>query len=769
MNAFNNLPISRKLMLGFGLLVVLIVISGVIGYTSLNTVTENMNHLADQEAARLQNLHDVAFNVMGARAAEEMFLKTLNTKYLDDVNRHFDAAEKSAATVAGLTIEDKDKEATVSIGEAVKETRGNFNDIVALIKRRGLTEDQGLRGEMRNSVHAIEGALLSALGGNTGGKLYADMLTLRRHEKDYLLRGDARYKDKLHTSAQTFLADLAASDLPPETKADLKNKLQAYLASFDAIVRLDTDINSRLDELEADADKLETTIETGVADAQRDMEAAQTEAAQTASTASTVLIVSILVSIIIAITLSYLITRSITRPLKEMVDAANSFRDGDFNAREIRYRSRDELGVLADAMQGMINTLRNILGEVERVAGSAARGDLTVKASVDAKGGFARLVDYTNRLVDVLRDTVIASKTMAQRVLTTSQGLASAAEEMNAGMEQLSSASQDVAEGSQKLSEMAQRSAQNLNDLLAILEQSNENARKLAENGAQVIAAAREVEEAARNAGLRFEEIQQSIEKTSQSVNEMTNSIEKVGEMGNIITDVAEQTNLLALNAAIEAARAGEAGRGFAVVADAVKNLAEQVKNAAGESIAAVNEIKEAGQTSVETASKTSNDASEGGAVLKDALNGVEKIAKNLDETEKLVEEVKTGSDKGLELIKSVVAGVDEVASVSEESSSAAEEASSAVEEQTGAIQELSSETQRLADLSQELMNQLDRFKLPEEVETQIKNVVSEVETGLLDRIGKDTHPQQPWDREPGFSLAEDKSGNGYQEGAAAT
>lgn len=75
---------------------------------------------------------------------------------------------------------------------------------------------------------------------------------------------------------------------------------------------------------------------------------------------------------------------------------------------------------------------------------------------------------------------------------------------------------------------------------------------------------------------LQLEETTKGIDRLQIESNNIEGILETIG-------GIAEQTNLLALNAAIEAARAGDQGRGFAVVADEVRSLAGRTQQSTAE------------------------------------------------------------------------------------------------------------------------------------------------------------------------------------------
>jgi len=58
------------------------------------------------------------------------------------------------------------------------------------------------------------------------------MLMMRRHEKDFMLRGDEKYGEELKKRAAELLSELKNADLPEGAKAEIAKLVDAYKTSF---------------------------------------------------------------------------------------------------------------------------------------------------------------------------------------------------------------------------------------------------------------------------------------------------------------------------------------------------------------------------------------------------------------------------------------------------------------------------------------------------------------------------------------------------------
>ena len=120
---------------------------------------------------------------------------------------------------------------------------------------------------------------------------------------------------------------------------------------------------------------------------------------------------------------------------------------------------------------------------------------------------------------------------------------------------------------------------------------------------------------------LRISALSSDLQKAAVVMGELEKDSSTIGSVLDVIRAIAEQTNLLALNAAIEAARAGEQGRGFAVVAEEVRNLAQRtadstrqieviivgLQNRTKEIVSSMQSCRQQGEASVQQAGVANN------------------------------------------------------------------------------------------------------------------------------------------------------------------
>jgi len=260
---------------------------------------------------------------------------------------------------------------------------------------------------------------------------------------------------------------------------------------------------------------------------------------------------------------------------------------------------------LTPAFLGMMESIKALVSDVERLSEGAIEGKLSVRADASKHNGeFRKVIQGVNDTLDaviapmqeagaVLRkiaDGNLASRlsgdykgdhaaikndinTMAEKLSSSmseigqsAQMLASSSEELTAVSHQMSANAEETATQSNVVSAAAEEVAKNLQTVSTATEEMTSSIKEIAKNANE---AARVATSAVRTA-----------ETTNATVAKLGESSAEIGQVIKVITSIAQQTNLLALNATIEAARAGEAGKGFAVVANEVKELAKETAKA---------------------------------------------------------------------------------------------------------------------------------------------------------------------------------------------
>ncbi len=208
---------------------------------------------------------------------------------------------------------------------------------------------------------------------------------------------------------------------------------------------------------------------------------------------------------------------------------------------------------LAAGVDGMLDANAGTIGDVQRVLGALAQGDLTQRITADYRGVFGRMRDDTNATVERLTGIM--------------QGVRGA-------VDAIGSAARDIAAGNSDLSARSEQQAASLEETAASMEELTSTVRSNAMSSQQ----ARELATGAADVAARGGEVVAQVVGQMDGISAASRQIESI--IG-VIDGIAFQTNILALNAAVEAARAGEQGRGFAVVASEVRALAQRSADAA--------------------------------------------------------------------------------------------------------------------------------------------------------------------------------------------
>jgi methyl-accepting chemotaxis protein len=174
-----------------GLMVVFMIAITVFSSYQLRNTIDRYRRLVDTEVKLLENTLDLDTRMHEARIAEMQFLLKPSPEQIEENEAQVLEMRALVDDISKLESRRGDADAAFSRSQVLSHVDAyatKFRQVAEAVLRKG-KKDDGIIGEFRVAVHNVEDIFEEA----NNVLLQKGLLMLRRHEKDYLLRGEQQY------------------------------------------------------------------------------------------------------------------------------------------------------------------------------------------------------------------------------------------------------------------------------------------------------------------------------------------------------------------------------------------------------------------------------------------------------------------------------------------------------------------------------------------------------------------------------------------------
>jgi methyl-accepting chemotaxis protein len=563
-----------------------------------------------------------AEGMLQVRRSEKDFLLRSDKKYVDTALANLDAAHKRLDDMRGRAVALGDSDVTGAIDgidQPLSDYGAAFSKLAATRISMGLTPDEGLEGELRKNVHALEDAFKALDDKDQTIRV----LMLRRHEKDFMLRRDQASLDKHAKMMGEFVGAIASSALPDADKAKLTGLADSYGKAFAAWAEAANQLQADQKVVSTSYAALEpliTTVATSAGGLSGKLEAAATDARRMSGR---IAYGTIIAATIAALGFALMVWRYVSGALTRTESWMGRLAGGDFVDSSPDMAARNEIGSMARALGGF--------------AGQLAAADQLRREAAEAEA--RRSSERTAEMRALMQSFDTSVGEIVATVSSAAQELQAAAGTLHDTAENTSERSSGVAKAAEAIAGQVQAVAAASEELTASIAEIGRGVTQSHEISTNAVGEARDA---------------------ASTVSDLAESAEKIGEVVQLIDQIASQTNLLALNATIEAARAGEAGKGFAIVASEVKNLAGQTSHATSQISEQIGRIQGATDRTVEAIRRVSDIIDKVNSIGASIATAIEEQAATTREISTRIQDVATETGRTSTSIGGVLMAAEE-------------------------------------------------------------------------------------------------------------
>ncbi|HEX3007719.1 MAG TPA: methyl-accepting chemotaxis protein [Bacteroidales bacterium] len=345
---WKNLKIGYKIGAGFFLLVLLSAIIGLLSFINMGRIQKETNSLSGEYIPTINESFQLEKNWQDIVQYSNMYDKTGDIFFLKKTKQRLDKFDQSIANLVDLTDKSENLKNSKDGFVQIQNSSASFKKVLEDYEKMNISFEENLAAiegivlqleEMRNSLslNTIEkmefiiSQIYYVVNNEKPVRLSSIEPSLKKLEQDYSRGNNAAVKQfiELTRNIQTVypqakLLQLKRIEMASNIMWDIKGTSDVGL---DKVTAMGSSTNQIIMK-----EKL-------------------------------VMSLSIIFVVLLGSGLVYLLTTSITKPIKDGIDMANSLAEGDLT-QMIEIQRKDEIGVLAHALNQVAQNFRNIINNL---------------------------------------------------------------------------------------------------------------------------------------------------------------------------------------------------------------------------------------------------------------------------------------------------------------------------------------------------------------------------------------------------------------------
>lgn len=565
-----SLSLRRKLLILLtAVIIALLLILGTTNYFS--------SHIKQLELAK-SSIQQLSIYTLQLRRNEKDFIMRKDLKYFEKFQVNF---ELLTAELNQLAIYEQNIGTNFPVEEVSQSFdlyQKKFQQLVQLMEAKGLDKNSGKYGELRSASHKLEAVFNASKDLST----QVSLLTIRRHEKDYMLRNEEKYLLKIESEISLLTAKFENNDLVIPFVDQYQSAIKEYAAinrdiGLDAYSGLKGELRSLIQLTEQ---KLNQSVSITKAYIENK------ESMANISSIAIFLVVSTFLAVFIIKLINIIIA-----PIKSAVENIEEIIENRNFSKQVKKETDDEFGEVIDAMNSFIeftHTMQTAITDLQSVSHSVEESAQNTQSHLFQQSLQCEQVSTATTQLDasaneIAKHTLVTKETseiIAKQALENMQQLDTFTASLKSNANELISSNEDI--------NLLERKCQSINGFICDIRDIAEQTNLLALNAA--IEAARAGEQG-RGFSVVADEVRALANRTQDSTKQITNIIDELHSLTMKAVDKVDHCKESSLASIFEIEQSSASLAKVIESVDAIHDMTVHIAGAAKEQSLAIHDI----------------------------------------------------------------------------------------------------------------------------------------------------------------------------------